>query len=197
MSPGGRSGSSCLTMPEYKAASAAPQAGSTKTLAINKQIRPPLLVQRCNGTMYMGWVIWKYWNCPFKFFYLGSWLLSALSTPNGGRRIQCLHWLKPKNNRINITAQLHPSFNTTSSWQKHKQTPTEILYVSIFSSSTSILYLYLHLCEIDVQKEWHGTPNIFKNKQWLSRLICLYSNDNNYKIAQANMLMLPLPSILH
>jgi hypothetical protein len=37
MSPGGRSGSNCLTMPEYKAASAAPQAGSTKTLTINKQ----------------------------------------------------------------------------------------------------------------------------------------------------------------
>ncbi len=37
-------------MPEYKAANAAPQAGSTKTLTINKQIRPPLLVQRCNGT---------------------------------------------------------------------------------------------------------------------------------------------------
>ncbi len=37
MSPGGRSGSRCLTMPEYKAASAAPQAGSTKTLTIDKQ----------------------------------------------------------------------------------------------------------------------------------------------------------------
>ncbi len=31
-----------------------------------------------------GWVIWKYWNCPRKFFSLGSWLVSALSTPNGG-----------------------------------------------------------------------------------------------------------------
>jgi hypothetical protein len=31
-----------------------------------------------------GWVIWKYWDCPWKFFSLGSWLVSALSTPNGG-----------------------------------------------------------------------------------------------------------------
>ena len=30
-----------------------------------------------------GWVIWKYWNCPCKFFSMGSWLVSALSTPNG------------------------------------------------------------------------------------------------------------------
>jgi hypothetical protein len=28
-----------------------------------------------------GWVIWKYWNCPCKFFSLGSWLVFALSTP--------------------------------------------------------------------------------------------------------------------
>jgi hypothetical protein len=31
-----------------------------------------------------GWVIRKYWNCPWKFFSLGSWLVTALSTPNGG-----------------------------------------------------------------------------------------------------------------
>ncbi len=31
-----------------------------------------------------GWVILMYWNCPSKFFSLGSWLVSALSTPNGG-----------------------------------------------------------------------------------------------------------------
>jgi hypothetical protein len=31
-----------------------------------------------------GWVIWKNWNYPCKFFSLGSWLVSALSTPNGG-----------------------------------------------------------------------------------------------------------------
>ena len=30
-----------------------------------------------------GGVIWKYWNCPSKFFSFGSWLVSALSIPNG------------------------------------------------------------------------------------------------------------------
>jgi hypothetical protein len=30
-----------------------------------------------------GWVIWNYWNYPCKFFSLDSWLVSALSTPNG------------------------------------------------------------------------------------------------------------------
>ncbi len=25
-----------------------------------------------------GWVIWKYWNCPCKFFFLGSWQVSSL-----------------------------------------------------------------------------------------------------------------------
>ncbi len=30
-----------------------------------------------------GWVIWEYWNCPSKFVSLGSWLVSALLTPNG------------------------------------------------------------------------------------------------------------------
>ncbi len=50
-----------------------------------------------------------------------------------GKRIQFLYWLKPWYNHIN-TAPLHPSFKTTSSRQNHKQTPVEILCVSIFSS---------------------------------------------------------------
>jgi hypothetical protein len=37
-----------------------------------------------------GWVIWKYWNCPCKFFSMGSWLVSALSTPNGGEGLRIL-----------------------------------------------------------------------------------------------------------
>ncbi len=48
---------------------------------------PPLLVQRCDATtsvLLPGWVILMHWNCPCKFFSLGSWLMSALSTPNGG-----------------------------------------------------------------------------------------------------------------
>ncbi len=33
-----------------------------------------------------GWVIWKYWTCPCTFFSLGQLaIVSALSTPNGGK----------------------------------------------------------------------------------------------------------------
>jgi hypothetical protein len=52
ISPGGRSGSNCLTMPEYKAASAAPQAGSTKTLTRNKQRLSPLFCLFRNDNNY-------------------------------------------------------------------------------------------------------------------------------------------------
>ncbi len=42
-----------------------------------------------------GWVIWKYWDCPCKFFSLGCWLVSALSTPNGGERYNSSTDLNP------------------------------------------------------------------------------------------------------
>ncbi len=42
-----------------------------------------------------GWVIWKYWSCPCKFFSLGSWLVSALSTPNGGEGYNSSNDLNP------------------------------------------------------------------------------------------------------
>ncbi len=44
------------------------------------------LINRYRGVTVLlpGWVIRKYWNYPCKFFSLGSWLVSALSTPNGG-----------------------------------------------------------------------------------------------------------------
>ncbi len=42
-----------------------------------------LLIQRCKGTTDgLGYL--EVLNCPCKFFSLGSWLVSALSTPNGG-----------------------------------------------------------------------------------------------------------------
>ncbi len=51
--------------------------------------KPPLLVH-CRRYWYRGvtvimpgWVIWKYWNCPCKFFSLGSWLVFALPHPIG------------------------------------------------------------------------------------------------------------------
>jgi hypothetical protein len=39
-------------MPEYKAASAAPQAGSTKTLTIDEQWLPPLFCLYSNTNIY-------------------------------------------------------------------------------------------------------------------------------------------------
>jgi hypothetical protein len=35
-------------------------------------------------TVLLYGIIWKYWNCPCKFFSLGSLLMSTLSIPNGG-----------------------------------------------------------------------------------------------------------------
>jgi hypothetical protein len=56
---------------------------------------PPLLVQRLSFYWYRGCCLYwyrgttaglgyleVYWNCPCKFFSLGGWLVSALSTPN-------------------------------------------------------------------------------------------------------------------
>jgi hypothetical protein len=40
-----------------------------------------------------GWVIWKYWNCPCKFFCM--WIESALSTPNGGEGYNSYKDLNP------------------------------------------------------------------------------------------------------
>ncbi len=75
-----------------------------------------------------SWVIWKYWNCPCRFFSLGSWLVSALSTPNGGEGYNSSTDLNP------ITSiQLHSCIQVASPHladKNHKQTPTEILYAS-------------------------------------------------------------------
>ncbi len=104
-----------------------------------------------------GWVIWKYWNWPSKFFSMGS-----VRTVNSqwGRRIQLLYWLKPYYICANSSIQLqciqvtnpHPADKTTSK-------PTEKCCMQICSSSTSILYLYMNL-KINIQKEWHWPPNI-------------------------------------
>jgi hypothetical protein len=58
---------------------------------------------------------------------------------------------------------MHPCFKTTSTRQNHEQTPTEILYVSIFSS-TSILYLYLYMKYINIQKSGIGHQILKKNQ---------------------------------
>jgi hypothetical protein len=92
--------------------------------------------KRCNGTAGLG-----YLELSMQILLLGQLaIVSALSTPNGGEGYNSSTGLN--HNHIN-TAPMQPSFKTTSSQQNHKQTATEILYVSTFSSSTSILYLYL------------------------------------------------------
>jgi hypothetical protein len=85
-----------------------------------------------------GWVIWKYWNCPCKFLSFGSWLVSALSTPNGGEGYNSSTDLNPDTvTLIQIKLQCiqaaspHLADKTTS-----KPQPKCCMYK--FSSSTSI-----------------------------------------------------------
>jgi hypothetical protein len=60
-----------------------PQWQSLKPAQIGQQ-HCRLYCYRGVAVLLPGWVIWKYWNCPCKFFSLGNWLVSALSTPNEG-----------------------------------------------------------------------------------------------------------------
>ncbi len=61
-----------------------PFSASSQHTASQSTFMCPVLVQSVT-VLLPGWVIWKYWNCPCKFFSLGSWLVSTLSTPNGGQ----------------------------------------------------------------------------------------------------------------
>jgi hypothetical protein len=106
----------------------------------NNYVLPPPLVQRCNGsTAGLGYL--EVLKLFMQILLLGRWaIVSELSTPNGGEG-------------YNSSTDLNP--NTFTSLQLHciqgsrpqladkttSKPQTEILYVSIFSSSTSILYL--------------------------------------------------------
>ncbi len=46
----------------------------------------PLYWYRGVTVLLLGWVIWKFWNFPCKFFSLDSWLVSALSISHGGQK---------------------------------------------------------------------------------------------------------------
>ncbi len=86
----------------------------------------PLYWNRGVTVLLPGWVIWKYWNRPSKFFSLGSWLVYAQTVNSQwGRRIQLIYWLKPYYKLIN-TALVHPSPPSAD------KTPSEMLYVKSF-----------------------------------------------------------------
>ncbi len=109
------------------------------------RIKPLLLVQRCNGaTAGLGYLeVLELWR-PCKFLSLGSWLVSALSNPNRGEGYNSSTAINP-DTITSIQLQCIQA-SRPSSRQNHKQTPTDILYVLI--------------CEINIQKEWHWPPNI-------------------------------------
>ncbi len=70
-----------------------------------------------------GWVIWKYWNCPSKFFSLGIWLLS---TPNGEEGYNSSTDLNPITNSYSSSASKLEAYIQPTN---NKQTPSERLYV--------------------------------------------------------------------
>jgi hypothetical protein len=98
-----------------------------------------------------GWVIWKYWNYPCTFFSLTSWLVSALSPPNGGEGYNSSTDFNPN------TISHQYSSNPTSSRQNHKKNPNRnVVCINLPFINLHTVSLY----EINIQKEWHWPPNI-------------------------------------
>ncbi len=117
-----------------------PQCGCSDICA---SLKGPLILSRlywyyCRGVTVLlpGWVIWKYWNYPCKFFSLGSWLVSALSTPNGGEGYNS----SPDFNPNTITSIQLQCIQTAS---PHLAEKPQAISIEIFSSSTSVLCLYV------------------------------------------------------
>jgi hypothetical protein len=63
-----------------------------------------------------GWVIWKYWNCPCKFFC--NWIVSALSSPNGGEGYNSYTDLNP-----NTTKYVHIKSTTVYAPRRNWDSP--------------------------------------------------------------------------
>ncbi len=127
-----------------------------------KRYWPPTAVQRL--VLLSGWAIWKYWNCPWKFFSLGSWLVSALSTPNRREGYNFFYWLtRPKYN-FTSTALMHPSCEPTFSRQTHKQTSSEILDVNLLLINLHTVPIY----EIKIKTSGVGHLIFLRNDRSLS-----------------------------
>ena len=97
------------------------------------------------------WVIWKYWNCPCKFFSLGSWLVSALSTLNGEEGYN-------SSTDLNLITDSSIQLQCIQARSPHHadKTTSEMLYVNLLLISlNAATYLYRNL-NINIQKEWHG-----------------------------------------
>ncbi len=129
-----------------------------------KTIWQPLHKYRgVTAILLSGWVIWKYWNCPWKFFSLGSWLVSELSAPNRREGYNFFNWRKPKYNFTN-TALMHPSCEPTFSRQTHKQTSSEILDVNLLLINLHTVPIY----EIKIKTSGIGHLIILRNDGNLS-----------------------------
>ncbi len=105
-----------------------------------------------------GWVIWKYWNCPCKFFSLGSWLVSSLSAPNGREVYNSSTDLNP--NAI-TSIQLHCIQASRPHLADKTTSKPQSKYCMYQSSPLNLHIVPIPIYEINIQKEWHWPPNIF------------------------------------
>ncbi len=132
--------------------------GSKTTILSRKPLTESRLYWYSGLAVRAAWVIWKCSNCPCKSVSLGSWLVSALSTPNGVEGYNSSTNLYPLYN-LNNTAPMDPSCRPTSSRQNHKQPqPKNCMYKSSPHQPPYCVPIY----EINIQKEWHWPQNIFK-----------------------------------
>jgi hypothetical protein len=125
-------------------------------MGIIQQVYSRLYWYRGVTVLLPGWVIWKYWNCPCKFFSLGSWLVSALSTHNGGEGYNS----SPDLNSNTITSIQLQYIQASRPHLADKPTskPQTKYYMSHSSPHQPPYCTYAY--EINIQKEWHWPPNI-------------------------------------
>jgi hypothetical protein len=109
-----------------------------------------------------GWVIWKYWNCPCKFFSLSSGLASSLLTPNW-EGYNSLTDLNP--NTITSVQLLWIQFASLIYPTKPQANPNR----NIVSFINLLINLHtVPIYEKNIQKEFHWPPNISKEILWCS-----------------------------
>ncbi len=95
-----------------------------------------------------------YWNYPCKFFSLDSWLVSALSTPNGGESSTDLN---PNTfSSIQLQCIQAASPHLADKTKKSKPQPKCCMYKSSPYQPPYCTYIWK---TVNIQKEWHWPPN--------------------------------------